>query len=178
MLVNGINIEFNLNKSIGKAVIIGDLLQRSIPFVLEYKNCYEVYLPGKLKVYQSYYNDWLEFSSKEEMEVRIGMMIFTVKNIISEKQKILNFIEMAKIKLKQTLMGTFGLKGEGDVVESTDKAASSLVERGLAEFVDEPITEDASPATNEKKDVTDKKEKASVTISDNTGKEKKEVLKP
>lgn len=88
---------------------------------------------------------------------------------------------MAKVIAKQTLLGSYGLAKEGDVIEVSDKIAALLKEKDLVKDADEsaPVTTESKNKEPEKeKDKKPEKEKASVTITDNTNKEKKEILKP
>lgn len=77
---------------------------------------------------------------------------------------------MTKVKALQTVAGDYGVKYAGEEFEVTDKLANDLIHRGLVEAVGE--SDGKEP---EAKNIS---EKSSVTISDNTNKEKKNILKP
>lgn len=73
---------------------------------------------------------------------------------------------MKTIKAKQPIVGSYGVLNTGETAEVTDKLANELEKSELAEVVSEgeADTED------------EKKSDAGVNITDNTKKEKKDVL--
>lgn len=72
-------------------------------------------------------------------------------------------------------MTGYGLKKAGDIIEISDKSWAEYQKNGSATLV----SETAEPAKVETKPEAPKeKEKSSVTITDNTNKEKKEITKP
>lgn len=86
---------------------------------------------------------------------------------------------MAKVKALQTLHGSYGLAKAGETIEVSDKAAKQLVDGGLAVSVDEDSSADKSEKkVIEKIDADAKEGKSSVTVKDNTNKEKKNILNP
>lgn len=76
---------------------------------------------------------------------------------------------MAKLKAKQTLRGKYGKKSAGEQFELSKKDGQKLVDKGLAEFVDdtdddvEEVQSESSIKVNEpkteKKTITVKREK-------------------
>jgi hypothetical protein len=91
---------------------------------------------------------------------------------------------MKKVRTLQNHMGSQGLKTaalegkggkEADEYEVTDKIAKDLEEKGLVEIIgdaaDEPEAKTAAAPENEKVET-------GLRITDNTGKEKKEIIKP